>query len=151
MIRKGYVLVFIMVSMLLVGCKNENLNIDINGVSKKLVENINFKDTLEIVDSEIVTMYYEIPENTDYVLYMGSGATAEELSIFKLDDKLKVEEMIKYIKTHIENQIFQFEDYNNEEIRKLENYVLEVKDKYVILCITDDVENAKFQIDKYMK
>lgn len=151
MIRKGYVLVFIMVFMLLVGCKNENLSIDINSVSKKLVENINFNDTLEIVDSEIVTMYYEIPENTEYVLYIGSGATAEELSIFKLDDKLKVEEMIKNIKTHIENQIIQFEDYNNEEIKKLENYVLEVKDKYVILCITDDVENAKLQIDKYMK
>lgn len=153
MLRKICLLTFIIISMLLVGCKNEksSLNIDMNSVSKNLLENIAFKDALELVDSDIITMYYEIPENTEYVLYMGSGATAEELAIFKLDDKNKIDEMIKNIKKHIDNQILQFEDYNNEELKKLENSVIEVKDNYVILCITDDIENAKTQIDNYMK
>ncbi len=153
MLRKKWLLFFIMACMLLVGCNKENksINIDINSVSKSLVENIEFKDSLELLDSEIVKMFYEIPDNTEYVLYMGSGATAEELAIFKLADEQKVEEMIKNIKAHIENQILQFEDYNNEEIKKLENYILKVKDNYVVLCVTDDIENAKSQIDNYVK
>ncbi len=153
MLRKRWLLFFIMACMLLVGCNKENksINIDLNSVSKSLVENIDFKDSLELLDSEIVTMFYEIPDNTEYILYMGSGATAEELAIFKLDDDQKVEEMIKNIKLHIENQIIQFEDYNNEEIKKLENYVIKVKNNYVVLCVTDDIENAKSQIDNYMK
>jgi len=153
MLRKRWLLIFIMACMLLVGCNKENksINIDINSVSKSLVENIGFKDSLELLDSEIVTMFYEIPDKTEYVLYMGSGATAEELAIFKLNDEQKVEEMTNNIKTHIENQILQFEDYNNEEMKKLENYILKVKDNYVVLCVTDDVENAKSQIDKYVK
>ncbi len=153
MLRKKWLLFFIMACMLLVGCNKENksINIDINSVSKSLVENIEFKDSLELLDSEIVKMFYEIPDNTEYVLYMGSGATAEELAIFKLADEQKVEEIIKNIKAHIENQILQFEDYNNEEIKKLENYILKVKDNYVVLCVTDDIENAKSQIDNYVK
>lgn len=153
MLRKKWLLFFIMACMLLVGCNKENksINIDINSVSKSLVENIEFKDSLELLDSEIVKMFYEIPDNTEYVLYMGSGATAEELAIFKLADEQKVEEMIKNIKAHIENQILQFEDYNNEEIKKLENYILKIKDNYVVLCVTDDIENAKSQIDNYVK
>ncbi len=153
MLRKKWLLFFIMACMLLVGCNKENksINIDINSVSKSLVENIEFKDSLELLDSEIVKMFYEITDNTEYVLYMGSGATAEELAIFKLADEQKVEEMIKNIKAHIENQILQFEDYNNEEIKKLENYILKVKDNYVVLCVTDDIENAKSQIDNYVK
>lgn len=153
MLKKNFIIAFIIVSMLLVGCNNEktSLNIDMSSVSKSLLENIAFKDELELVDSEIITMYYELPENTEYVLYMGSGATAEELAIFKLDDENKKDEMIKNIKEHIDNQIIQFEDYNNEELKKLENSLIEVKDNYVILCITDDIENAKSQINNYMK
>lgn len=153
MLKRRIVSLILLVLLVFTGCSSSksNLNLDINELAQKLVDGIDFEDTLEKVDDEIIGMFYDLPEDAKGVLYLGSGATAEEVAVFELDKEEDSEEMIEIVKKHIQNQVVQFEDYIPNEVNKLENIILEQYDNYIIVCVTDDIENAKALIKENIK
>ena len=80
-------------------------------------------------------------------LYVGTGATAEEISVWQGKDANAAKNIQNAVNTRIENQKKSFVDYNPEEMPKLENPVVVAKGNYVVLCLSSDNDNAKQVID----
>ena len=80
--------------------------------------------------------------------YVGTGATAEEILIMELLDKKDISETKKIMETQIEERKLDFQDYLPKEVFKLENYILESKGNYIVLCISNDSDKAKEIINK---
>lgn len=125
--------------------KNKNVKIDISKLAAELLDSQIFEDSLAEIDTETVIKRYgfnsEIIKNIK--AYIGTGATSEEILIIELSDKNGIEEIEKNIEMKIEERKNDFQNYLPQEIFKLENYVLENKGNYIILCISNNYDKAK--------
>ena len=125
--------------------KNKNVKIDISKLAAELLDSQIFEDNLDEIDKETVIKRYgfnsEIIKNIK--AYIGTGATSEEILIIELSDKNGIEEIEKNIEMKIEERKNDFQNYLPQEIFKLENYVLENKGNYIILCISNNYDKAK--------
>lgn len=130
--------------------KDENVQIDMQKMSEKLITSQIFEDDLSQVDKDTIIKKYNFNSEKikDVTSYVGTGATAEEILILEMLDKNDIEETEKIIKTKIEERKEDFQNYLPEEVFKLENYNLENKGNYIILCISNDYNKAKDIIDK---
>lgn len=130
--------------------KDENVQIDMQKMSEELITSQIFEDDLSQVDKDTIIKKYNFKSEKikDVTSYVGTGATAEEILILEMLDKNDIEETEKIIKTKIEERKEDFQNYLPEEVFKLENYNLENKGNYIILCISNDYNKAKDIIDK---
>ena len=123
-----------------------NVSMDVVETADKLKDDIEYKDTLnELPESKIEKLFGLA--TTDYVkgkVYVGSGgATAEEIACFEAKDSDGAANIKAALENRIESQKKAFENYQPQEMDKLNDPVLVVKDKYVLMCVSDD--NAKAQ------
>lgn len=123
-----------------------NVSMDVVETADKLKDDIEYKDTLnELPESKIEKLFGLA--TTDYVkgkVYVGSGgATAEEIACFEAKDSDGAANIKTALENRIESQKKAFENYQPQEMDKLNDPVLVVKDKYVLMCVSDD--NAKAQ------
>lgn len=130
--------------------KNENVQIDMQKLSDDLINSQIFEDDLSQVDKDTIIKKYNFNNEKikDAMTYVGTGATAEEILILEMLDKNDIEETEKIIETKIEERKEDFQNYLPKEVFKLENYNLENKGNYIILCISNDYNKAKDIIDK---
>jgi hypothetical protein len=120
-------------------------------LAKDLSTEITYEDTLEEVDADTVSMYIDLPENVESVMYMGSGATAEEVGVFTAPDEDTAKETLESVQSHLDDQTDSFQDYKPEEAKRVGNAVLEQKGNYVILCVSGDPDTAKDIIEEAFK
>ena len=133
--------------------KETNIQIDIQKLVNELINSQIFEDNLNAIDSESIIKKYNFDINKikDINSYVGTGATAEEILIIELIKKDDKNVITENIKTKIQERKQDFENYLPKEVFKLENYNLESKENYIILCISNDFDKAKEIIDKYIK
>lgn len=135
------------------GGSGEDLNVDINALAEELNTGITYEDPLEKLDSDMVGMLYEVDGLvTESVVYMGSGATAEEIAVFACNDADTAKNEVKpIVDAHVQSQIDSFEDYVPGEVAKLEKAVVRQAGKYVALSVSNDPDGANKILDKYLK
>lgn len=112
----------------------------------ELSSKLNFNDTMEVVTDDYSMMLINIPDSefSDCVLYMGSGATAEELLLYKAASSDKVSNISKLLTEHIMEQNQAFEGYNPAELSKLGDAVIAIlKDDILICYVGTDTEIVK--------
>lgn len=128
-----------------------NAPVDIETIFKDISTKIVFEDTMEIVSDDYSEMLLSIPASTyeDCILYMGGGATAEELLIFKATTKEQISEIKNSLMTHLEDQKAAFEGYDPEELKILSEAVIASNDSIVIYCVSQDASIAKSAIASY--
>ena len=69
------------------GSQNEDIQVDINALAEELNTGITYQDPLAKLDDDMVGMLYSVDGLVDAtVVYMGSGATAEEIAVFDCVD-----------------------------------------------------------------
>ena len=131
---------------------DKDINIDIQKLGEELANSQIFEDSLSIIDKDIAIKKYSLDNKkiNDMIAYEGSGATAEEIVIIKLNNKNDKTEIKEIIKTKIQERKSDFENYLPKEVFKLDNYILESKGNYIILCISNDFNMAKEIIAKYI-
>lgn len=131
---------------------DKDINIDIQKLGEELANSQIFEDSLSIIDKDIAIKKYSLDNKkiNDMIAYEGSGATAEEIIIIKLNNKNNKTEIKEIIKTKIQERKSDFENYLPKEVFKLDNYILESKGNYIILCISNDFNMAKEIIAKYI-
>lgn len=131
---------------------DKDINIDIQKLGEELANSQIFEDSLSIIDKDIAIRKYSLDNKkiNDMIAYEGSGATAEEIIIIKLNNKNNKTEIKEIIKTKIQERKSDFENYLPKEVFKLDNYILESKGNYIILCISNDFNMAKEIIAKYI-
>ena len=98
-------------------------------------------------------MVYDVGDQVEEaVVYMGSGATAEEIAVFACKDADAAKNQVTpVVKQHIEDQITSFESYVPGEVAKLKDAVVRTVGRYVAVCVSDDSAAAEKILDKYMK
>ena len=88
----------------------------------------------------------------DFVIYMDeSNATPNEIALFRLakeSDRTTVETIVQ---NRIKDLQIGFEDYNPDEMYKLENAVVKSSGKYVMMVISGDNSKAAEIIKGYLK
>ncbi len=124
---------------------------DIQSIADELISSDVFIEKLEPIDGDLGEVLYEIdPDDVSEALfYFSSGATAEELSLFKAADKDAAERIAAALERRVELQSNSFASYIPSEVPKLESADIRVFGSTVILCVSSDSETASELLDKY--
>lgn len=130
---------------------NKGITIDINELSKDIIENIEFEDELNKADNETASKLYDINNFTSQSVYMSSGATSEEIAIFEFEGKEACKVALEKANKRIEEQKQNFKDYMPKEMKKLENAMIKNKNQYLIVCITNHPEEVGKILSKYLR
>lgn len=135
------------------GEQAENVEVDINALAEALDTGITYQDPLEKLDDDMVGMLYSVDGLVDAsVVYMGSGATAEEIAVFDCVDADTAKNKVKpIVEDHVKSQIEAFENYVPEEVAKLNEAVIRQVGEYVVLSVSNDVDGANKILDEYLK
>lgn len=119
--------------------------VDAQTLFDNIHENITFTDTMEVVTDDYSQMLTGVDASlySDCVLYMGSGATAEELLTFQAASADAADSIMTALNTHIEDQKTAFAGYDPEELEKLGNAYIASNSSIVVCCVCNDIEAAK--------
>lgn len=127
-------------------CKsNKSIDLSTDSVANYIKDNIVFKDELQKIEDIAILKKLYPTINTHYisefsVYTSASGATAEELSIFKLNDSAYNDDIKHVIKLRASEQINNFKNYVPEEVFKIKNSVINENQNIVtyVSCDTPD-------------
>lgn len=147
------ILIAIIVSIILFNNNDSSLEIDIEELSKQIIESGVFSDELAKIDNQIVMTDYSFTseEIKGIVSYQGSGATSEELVVLEVNNKSFLNSVKNKIDTRLNERKEAFESYLPEEVFKIDNNLLEVKGNYLIMCISNDSNKVDEVINNYIK
>ncbi len=136
---------------MLTGCTDDEKKpvvLDIEAVADELLSGVKFDDTLAKLDSEAVKYLYGTGDDISAAVYVGSGATAEEIAVFEAPDDKACEKLFATVKKHIADQTESYRNYVPAEVARLENALIVKEGRYILLCVTNDTSSAQKIIDK---
>lgn len=117
---------------------------DVAAIADKLKSDITYKDQLNELSPEMVEKHLKIAQDlyTAGKVYIGSGgATAEEIACFEAKDAESAGTIKAALEARVDSQKKAFENYQPQEMDKLNSPVIKQQGNYVFMCISDD--NAK--------
>lgn len=149
--KKAITLVFILaVSAALAACGNgSSKEIDAQALANELMEKVEFVDELSPVKSEMVPKLYGIDNAQEAYVYMGSGATAEEVAVFKFASEQDAMDALAKIEQYIASRKDSFANYIPGEVARLDNAVIRQSGEYLALCVSEG-STASEIISRYM-
>lgn len=139
-------------SLLFVSCGAEKAAdgkeylVNVTALAERIVREGSFKDEMNPLEEELFEAEYEGIEETLMIkksVYMGTGATAEQVVVAEAKDAASAKKLKEELASKLEDDIKENQDYNPEEVAKLKTPVLEVKEKYAIMVVSED--NAKVE------
>lgn len=140
------------VMLAVTGCgAKKDVQIDIDALASELAAGVAFEDELSLIDDGMIPMLYDADVYADAVLYLGSGATAEEIAVFACEDETRAKGMLDEANSHIESQIISFEDYIPAEVQRLEEAIVRQAGRYVVIVVTADTDAAEKILDEHLK
>ena len=136
------------------GCnKNTVTNLDTGAVADKLATTIKFSDQMSPMAEKTALKLFGLEKDavTKLKAYESTGATAEEVAVFEAKDEAACAIVKTAVQHRIEDQRAGFKDYQPKEMAKLKAPVLVTKGKYIILCVSDDNQNAQKIINGFIQ
>ncbi|MBC8569855.1 DUF4358 domain-containing protein [Zongyangia hominis] len=116
-------------------------------IAQKFKDGITFEDELMQLEGDRVTKQYEKLDTSaldEYTLFVSSsGATPEEIAVFKLGDGGDAKALKAAIDARVQQQKDGFVDYVPEEMPKLENCVILSEGNYYALVVAGDASQAE--------
>jgi len=152
--KKLVVCILAAVLVFAAGCTNNTvITMDANAVADKLATTIKFSDQMSPVVEKTALKLFGLEKGTVTKLkvYESTGATAEEVAVFEGKDEAASAIVKTAVQQRIEDQRAGFKDYQPNEMAKLKAPVLVTKGKYIILCVSDDNQNAQKIIDGFIQ
>lgn len=150
------------IAIMLAGClvwvlaacnTNAVADIDPAQTAQKLYQTIAFTDELSPLENDAALRAYGLSADTVEAcsVYVGSGATAEEIAVFKAVDENAVKTITDAANARIQDRINAFANYVPGELTKLKAAEVKSRGKYVILCIADDSAKASQEADQILR
>ena len=124
----------------LLACSHQTTDISLDGLIEDMLQNIEFQDELVELDVGGIDRLYSLGEGVSGRVFIGSGATAEEIAVFEAGSKQAARQMREYALSHIDEQKQSFAGYLPRELKKLDEAIVLQYGKYVIVCVTDDAD-----------
>lgn len=128
------------------------VSLDVTACAGRLREAIAFQDTLTLLNDQMIATIYRIPAG-DVVaqqVYASTGATAEEIAVFEAVSAEAAQRIETAVWQRVAEQKVSFEDYLPAELPKLADPFVLVKDRYVILCVSDCNEEVKTELERLL-
>ena len=147
------VIIGIIILIISLNKKDDNIQINIQELAEQIIQSRSFEDELNMVDKDITMSDYDFTQDEikNLISYQSTGATSEELVILQVNDKSKLNDVKEKINTRLEERKEAFESYLPEEVFKIDNNILEVKNDYIIMCISNDSNKVNEVINNYIK
>ena len=137
----------------LTGCGSNSISVDVEAAADKLLASLEFDDQLEPLADVVIGAIYDIDMScvAQAKVYAGTGATPEEIAVFKAVDASAVPQIEKAVRARVEARRADFEKYIPEEMPKLETPPVVTKGEHVVLVISKDSQKAKTEIENLFK
>lgn len=109
-----------------------------------LSSQLQFTDEMTEKDLAGACTFYGVDETlvTDAAALVGSGATAESLSVWQTADQAAAQDVADALETFRADWAEGYADYKPEEVPKLDSAVLAQQGTTVVFCVTADNEGA---------
>jgi len=113
---------------------------DVSAAGERLYKELEYRDTLEELDPAIVFTLLGINEDdvAEVKCYFSSGATAEEVIVFKATDAKALEALKTAVSERIEDQKNVYVSYAPQEVAYLKGAIVQAKGDYLIYCVPAD-------------
>lgn len=132
---------------------NEDVDIKerLDSLYADIRENINFNDNMSSIRSKNISNFYGIDMDkiVDGRILRGSGATAEELLILRMDDENSAMDARQILVQYLKKRIDSYRDYVPAELSRLEKANLIRSGKYVYFLVADNSDVLNSIVDKY--
>ncbi len=147
------ILALLLVAVILTACgKSAVSSVNVDEFAKAISQSLNFDDELMPIDREMAFYIHDVEELVESVcVYLGSGATAEEVAVFKAKNQIAVKELKEEIAEYIEDKRKEYENYIPEEVARINKAVMVENGNLVVLCINQDNEKSRSFIENYFK
>lgn len=125
-------------------------DVSVDELADNLSQNVTYAEPLNALEPEAVERAFRIDsaDTSAVKAYLGSGATVDEVSVWEGTDDKAAERIEQALKDRVETRTADYSDYMPDEVPKLENAILVRQGKYVVLCVTEDAQNAQKLIDE---
>ncbi len=151
--RKGTMLLCAAVAMLsLTACggKKEDISVDTAKLTKELLTTVSSDELSETASDMLPSIYFYEPDDvTSAVAYASSGATACEIAVIESKDAKNTEAVEKLLQTRVDNQSALYASYNEAEVSRLDDAIIESAGAYTVLCVCDDKDAAEKILESY--
>lgn len=133
--------------------KAEEKAVDVSNIAASLNSDIEYTDTLTEVDLDTAKMFLNLTdvEVEEAYIYESSGATAEEIVVFKCKDSDSASKAKTAFEQRVEEQTENFTDYVPEEVPKLKDAVIITSKDIAVLSVSGDSGKAKDIIEGAIK
>lgn len=120
---------------------------DLEEIADKLLDEVDFAEKLNPVHDRIIANLYGVQSGDALsgMVLTSSGATAEEIAIFKVKDAKQAKKIKEKVYKRIEDKKGDFENYIPKEMGKLNDPCVASNGDYVVMCLSDhngDVEEV---------
>ncbi len=129
-------------------CGEKNYEIDPAALAASLLAADCFELTPEEVPGELALITYGADGEAEAIAYRGTGATAEEITVFTAKDAASAETVLQTAKAYLAAQEALYRKYNAKEADRLNAAIAVQKGKYVVIVVCDDYAAANAVIDK---
>lgn len=137
---KNVLLVLLAAALILMSaCSTQgkaDLNVDLDAVAEELLESGVFEETLTLADEGIAKKLYGIENAVSFRLYVGSGATASELTLVEFGSEEDAKAALPLAQERVASQKESFASYLPGEVKKLEDAAVEQYGRYVVVCVS---------------
>lgn len=141
-------LITLILLLTLSACSQKEVSINIKDLSDKLLQQVAFEDELILINKEKAALLYNIENATNEYVYIGSGATAEEIAVFEFNNTEDAKNALQAAENRISQQKTDYASYNPKEIQKLDNAIVKNTGRYLIVCVSEG-DTAKKIIGEY--
>ncbi len=107
------------------------------------------QDIFEVDSGVIESMYGELEGVQAAKVYASSGASANEIAVFRAADKAGAEKIYQAASQRLEDRKLAYENYLPEEAKKLESALLRQEGSCVVFCVAEDAPGAEKIVDSY--
>ncbi len=132
------------------GGKKENVSVDIPKLAEELLTTVSSDQLTETASDMLPSIYFYEPDDVaSAVAYASSGTTACEIAVIQSKDAKNTEAIEKLLQTRVDNQSALYASYNESEVSRLDDAIIESAGVYTVLCVCDDTDKAEEILDGY--
>lgn len=122
------------------GGKSNEKEYDLEALSSEIVASDAFSDILNQVNPDIAPTFYgfDAADVESMSLYCSTGATTEEVGIFKCKDEDAASRVLEKAKERVDFQKTSYESYAPAEVPKLNDAIVKAEGVYVFYIVAND-------------
>jgi len=149
------ILALCVLTLIFTGCTKKAGTVEYNlkTLSSDLQKSGAFSDILGEIDQKSVSTLYGVAsaDVSDCVVLCSTGATTEEIGLFKCADADAAARVLKAAKARIDSQKEAYQSYAPAEIPKLGDAIVRQDGVYVFYIVSADTAKAQAVLDKQGK